>query len=142
MDYDKIFVQDINKEFYFDKEGYPQNKMMVGTISYENAKARLSKGEYYILVKIHEGDVLPNEYVFLKDVDSIDDTFFATINPNLTMDGICKDAGSIQLISRINDTVEGPCYLLGPGPDKVEVSQLINEQLEAYRKSVDKGVTR
>ena len=75
MDYDKIFAQDINKEFYFDKEEYPQNKMMVGTISYENAKARLSKGEYYILVKIHEGDILPNEYVFLKDVDSINDTF-------------------------------------------------------------------
>ena len=41
MDYDKIFEQDIDRNFFYTN--YPGKKLMAGKISLENAKA-LNKG--------------------------------------------------------------------------------------------------
>ncbi len=134
MNYDDIFAKNgLDHEFYYNKGDYPKGIMVNGTISLANAKERLKRGEYYVLVTLHEGEILPPEYIFLKDVESVDDTFFATINPELNMRAYSKDLGNIQLISRLNDSLEGPRYLLGPGPDTLDVSALINEQIDIYK---------
>ena len=81
MDYDNIFKEDLNTKFFYTDR--PGNKMVVGKISLENAKARLDKNEYYILVTYHEGETLPEQYIPLEMLRSNDGTLFATLNPNI-----------------------------------------------------------
>lgn len=56
MNYNKIFEEDINKDFFYTN--YPGNKMIVGRISLKNAKERLSKNEYYTFVTYKPGEDL------------------------------------------------------------------------------------
>ena len=137
MDYDKIFEKDIEKNLFYSKES--GKKLMVGRISLSNAIARLSKDEYYTLVTYYEGDILPKEYIPLKNLKSEDGTLFATLNPNTRyLYNICRNGG-IQSISRLPDLISGsPRYLLGPGSippkesDVVQLEDLIMEQYNAY----------
>jgi len=130
MDYDRIFENDLQRKFFYTD--YPGAKMMVGKISLGNAVARLSKNEFYTLVTYNEGEVLPEQYIAVSELKSDDGTLFATINPNTRFNYICKDSG-IQVISRLPDLEKsGPRYLLGPGPDTVELVDLINEQYNEY----------
>lgn len=130
MDYDKIFENDIERKLLYTD--YRGAKMMVGKISLENAVARLSKNEFYTLVTYNEGEILPEQYIAMSELKSDDGTLFATINPNRHFHYICKN-GRIQMISRLPDLEKsGPRYLLGPGPDTVELVDLINEQYNEY----------
>ena len=106
MDYDRIFENDLEREFFYTD--YPGAKMVVGKISLENAVARLSKNEFYILVTYNEGEILPEQYVAMSELKSNDGTLFATINPNRRFHYICKNNG-IQMISRLPDLEKGYC---------------------------------
>ena len=67
---------------------------------------------------------------------SEDGELFATINLENAprMHYICKYS-SIQMISRLNDAAPGNSrYLLGPGPDTVELLDLVMEQYDGYMK--------
>ena len=57
MNYDKIFENDINREFTYSS--YPGNKMMIGKSSLQNALAILDKNEYYVLVTYSPEETLP-----------------------------------------------------------------------------------
>lgn len=134
MDYDKIFEQDIERKFFYTD--YPGKKMMVGRIGLNNALARLSKDEYYVLVTYKDGETLPEQYMPLKGLTSEDGTLFATFNPNIRyISNICRDGG-IQMISRLTDLDSGsPNYLLGPGPETVSLEDLIMAEYNSYIKS-------
>ncbi len=132
MDFNSIFEEDINYKFFF--QDYLGNKMMVGRVNLEYAIERLKMNEYYSLVMYKEGDELPSEYVPLPELKSDDGTLFATFNPKLSMNYICKNGG-VQMISRIS----GPnaafqTYLLGPGDEMVSTYDLINSIYEDYKK--------
>ncbi|MBQ2910545.1 MAG: hypothetical protein IJE53_07025 [Bacilli bacterium] len=125
-DFDKLFEGDIDRKFFYTD--YPGDKMMVGKISLDNAKARMSKNEYYTLVTYTYGEELPERYVPLEGLQSDDGTLFATLNPNHHIWNICRDGG-IQRISRLPDLENGsPNYLLGPGPDTVALYDMIMDQ--------------
>ena len=128
MDYDKIFENDIDRKFFYTD--YPGDKMMVGRISLKNAQARLDKNEYYTLVTYSEQETLPEQYIPLHDLPSEDGTKFATINPNIDLWNICRDGG-IQRITKLFSSE----YLLGPGPDKVSLTDIILDQYEKYTES-------
>ena len=142
MDYDKIFKDNLDREFFYSH--YQGNKMMDGKISLSNAIARMKKGEYYTLVTYKEGEGLPKEYIPLSTLTSEDETLFATLNPNNRYFYLCKNGG-IQMISRLpNQENESPTYLLGPGPQTVTLDDLIMEQYEKFTKdqTTSKGISR
>ena len=129
-DYDKVFENDIERKFFFTD--YPGDKMMVGKISLDNAKARMGKNEYYTFVTYTYGEELPERYVPLEGLQSNDGTLFATLNPDYHIWNICRDGG-IQRISRLTDLSNGsPNYLLGPGPNEIALFDIILEQYQAY----------
>ena len=129
MDYDKVFENNVDKAFFYTN--YPGNKLVDGKISLENAVARMGKNEFYTLVTYNEGDVLPEQYIPYNQLSSDDGTLFATVNPNVRFYDICQNGG-IQKISRVQDSEFGsPRYLLGTGPEIVELDDLINGQYEA-----------
>ena len=139
MDYDKIFEEDLNRNFFYTD--YPGKKIMDGKISLENAKARLNQDEYYILVTYNEGDVLPKEYISLASLNSEDGTLFATPSQDINFYYMCDENGGIQRISRLHDLDSGsPNYLLGPGPDEIALEDLVMKQYEYYenRKNMSK----
>ena len=129
-DYDKIFANDIERKFFFTD--YPGDKMMVWKISLDNAKARMSKNEYYTLVTYTYGEELPERYLPLEGLQSADGTLFATVNPEYHIWNICRNGG-IQRISRLQDLPNGsPNYLLGPGPDTISLFEMVEEQYASY----------
>ena len=135
--YDKIFENDINKDFYFNAPGYDGRKLMVGTINLSNAVERLKKDEYYTIVTYIDGETLPEEYVSLNErLDNGD--LLATANPKKYLQYICKDSGSIQTISQLSNSD----YLLGPGPDTFNLSELVEKQVAELKaeKSQDKAI--
>ena len=132
MDYDKIFENDIDRSFFYTD--YPGKKLVAGKISLDNALARLSKNEHYVLVTYQVGDELPEDYVPLPSLKSEDGTLFATVNSNTLFWNLCKDGG-IQRVSRMPLDQDGsPNYLLGPGPATVTLDNLITEQYEELTK--------
>lgn len=141
MNYDEIFEQNIEQEFFYT--GYPGKKIVDGKISLNNAVARFSKEEYYTLVTYKEGDTLPEEYIPLSGLESNCGTLFATLNPNVHyMNYICRNGG-IQSISRLSDLESGnPRYLLGPGPDTVTLKDLVMEQYDTYIKTQESSKGR
>ncbi|MBQ6497859.1 MAG: hypothetical protein IJI58_04000 [Bacilli bacterium] len=123
-DYDKIFNDDVNKEFYFNAPGYGGRKLMVGAVSLNNAIERLKKDEYYTLVTYIDGEKLPEEYIPLDEkLDSGD--LLATVNPKNNLQYICQNSGSIQKISELSNLN----YLLGPGPDTFNLTELVEKQV-------------
>ena len=136
-DYDKIFKDDVNKEFYFNARGYEGRKLMVGAISLSNAVERLKKDEYYAVVTYIDGEKLPEEYVPLNDrLDNGD--LLATVNPKNNLQYICKDSGSIQVISKLSNSD----YLLGPGPDTFNLAELVDQQADQLKaeRNPEKGL--
>ena len=137
-DYDKVFESDIERKFFYTD--YPGDKMMVGKISLDKAKARMSKNEYYTLVTYTYGEELPERYIPLPGLESSDGTLFATLNPDHHIWNICRDGG-IQLISRLPDLENGsPNYLLGPGPDTIALYDMVMEQYAAVTGNDSKEV--
>lgn len=133
MDYNKIFENDIETKFFYTD--YPGKKIVVGRTNLHNAKARLSKDEYYTLVTYSEGEQLPEQYIPLNGLESDDDTLFATFNPNNRYAYICMNGG-IQMISRLPNLDDGSIrYLLGPGPEIVILGDLILVQHNEYLSS-------
>ena len=128
MDYDKIYEGNIDRKWFYSD--YPGNKLVVGKISLKNAMARMNKNEYYALVTYNEGETLPEQYVAYDGLSSDDGTLFATINPDVHVSSICHNGG-IQMISRLGRPDESIRYLLGPGPEKVYLDDLIQEQYDA-----------
>ena len=138
MDYDKIFGDDIRKKLLYTD--YPGSKLMVGKISLKNALSRLDKHEYYVLVTYGENEKLPVQYVPLAGYENEEGDLFATINPDVHLDEICRDGG-IQKITRLPDFGSNiPRYLLGPGPETVTLDDLIMEQYTLnYEKQTGKS---
>lgn len=133
-DYDKILKDNVNRKFFYSDYAGP--KLVNGKADLENVKKRKELDEYYTLVTYREGDLLPEEYRALTVLKSEDNELFATINPQTAprMNYICGDGG-IQIISRLNDAAPGNSrYLLGPGPDTVELLDLVMEQYDGYMK--------
>lgn len=135
-DYDKIFDENPDYDFFYNKAGYDGPKLVAGRVSLKNAIARLNKGEVYTIVKYQEGEQLPEQYMPLENSNvNGGDTLFATIKPNLRLYDLCANGG-IQTISRLSDDEFGsPRYLLGPGPDEVTLNELIASQLADYEKT-------
>ena len=129
MDYDKIFEGNIDMKFDFND--FPGNKLIVGKISLGNAIARMSKNEYYTLVAYNEGDSLPKEYEPYNSLDIVDGVMFATINPDLRIDYICRNYGT-TMVSRLGSPKDPVRYLLGPGTDEVYLDDLVKEQYDAF----------
>ena len=132
--YDKIFKKDAKEKFFYSD--YVGAKLVDGKINLEYANARKELNEYYALVSYREGEDLPKEYRPLTRLTSEDGELFATINLENAphMHYICRGCG-IQMISRLNDAAPGnPRYLLGPGPDIVELLDLVMEQYDRYMK--------
>ena len=130
MNFNNIFKDDVNAEFFYSN--YPGNKMVTGTIDLEYAIERLKKKEFYTLVTYKEGDELPEEYVPIKMADN-NGTLFATINPNILMQYICKNGG-IQRASLISRPNANPVYLLGPGDDTISLFEIVNREYDNYIK--------
>lgn len=140
MDYDEIFENDLDRKFFYTD--YPGKKMVDGKISLNNAIARLSKNEYYTLVTYYKEDVLPEQYIPLKELTSDDDTLFATLNPNINFSDICMNGG-IKSISRLQDLSSGsPNYLLGPGPNTISLEDLVMKQYNEYLKTQTSSAKR
>ena len=98
--YDKVFESNPNKESLYSPQDYPGNKLMVGCISLSNAMSRLQKGEFYTDVTYIDGEQLPKEYISLND--RLDNgCLVATVSPEIRLDYICDDVGSIQRISKM-----------------------------------------
>ncbi|MBQ1813043.1 MAG: hypothetical protein II119_03775 [Bacilli bacterium] len=133
-DYDSVFDNNPDSNYFYNTPGYDGPKLIAGRVSLKNAKERLKKGEVYTIVKYHQGDELPQEYTPLNANVESGDTLFATINPDLRFYYLCANGG-IQMISRFPDREEGnPTWLLGPGPDEVSLSELVESQLSDYEK--------
>ena len=141
IDYDKIFKDDLEKKFFYTD--YRGTKMVVGQISLSNAVARLNKNEYYTFVTYYEGEILPEQYIPLEGLTNEDGILFATLNyNNYQMNNICIDGG-IQMISRTRDSESNsPRYLLGPGPDILNLEYLIKQQYSQYLKSQTFSATK
>ena len=125
-DYDKMFEKDIDYNFFYNAPGYRGNKLVVGVISLENAKKRLEKNEYYLLVKYKRGDEIPEDYA--KNVgEAADGTLFASVHPKINLDDICVKGG-IQRIS----SLDHQNYLIGPGPDTFNIVDLVLKKIDEY----------
>lgn len=135
--YDETFKSDSKRKFFYSD--YRGSKLVNGKVNVENAKERKKLDEYYVLVTYHEGEELPEGYRTLIALTGEDGELFATINPENAphMHYICRDGG-IQMISRLPDAAPGNSrYLLGPGPDEVELLELVMEQHDGYMKEKD-----
>lgn len=103
-----------------------------------NAMFRKTKGEYYILVRYQEGEVLPKEYVPIND--EILEYFgfdkqerFATINPEICFTTLINDS-RIKRITRLDGLDDKNVqYIIGKGPEVISTLDLIYEQLEKYK---------
>lgn len=124
--YDKIFEKDINRNFFYNAPEYRGNKLVEGSINLTNAIERLKKNEYYTLVTYIAGEELPKEYVSLNESLENGD-LLATVNPNIHLQNICKNGG-IQTISELSNGE----YLLGPGPNTFNLSELVEKQIDEY----------
>lgn len=132
--YDEAFKNDSKHKFFYSD--YVGSKLVNGKVNLENAKEREELNEYYVLVTYQESEKLPKEYRQLTGLTGENGELFATINLENTprMHYICRDGG-IQMISRLNDAAPGNYrYLLGPGPDTVELLDLVMEQYDGYMK--------
>ena len=128
MNYDKIFDQDVDRNFFYNEPGFRGRKLIVGVISINNAVERLKKDEYYTLVTYMDGEKLPEEYVPLDErLESGD--LLATVNPKLNMQDIVRNGG-IQMISKLSN---GDEYLLGPGPDTFYLSEMVQSQVDELK---------
>ena len=150
MDFDKIFknnnmegfnnIDALNKHFFYTN--YSGAKIMVGKISLENALARMSKNEFYTLVTYTKDDILPEEYIAMPELKSEDGTLYATLNPNRRFNYICANGG-IQMISRLPSLENGgPRYLLGPGPNEVDLLDVVVELHNRYSKLETNDIRR
>lgn len=139
-DYDRIFEQDINRKFFYTD--WPGKKIVDGKINLSNAIGRMSKDEYYTFVTYQEGEILPKEYLPLNELESNNGILFATLNPNIRFNYICRNGG-IQSVSQL-PTLDprNPKYLLGPGPDIIFLDQLIMEQYNEYIKIQESSIGR
>lgn len=134
LSYNEILDEDINRQFYHNHPDFGTT-LIARDVSLKNAIARLQYHEYYVLVTYKEDEQLPSQYVPCADVENFGDTLFATINPNVQVHNLCYSKfckNGIQTITNINLPGESPNYLLGPGPDKVSLEELIEEQRENY----------
>ena len=134
MDYDRMLDEDPNEEFYYNDNKFPHKKLIAGYISLENALVRLNKGEYYVLVKTNGEEELPSGYIPLDSKFETEEPM-ATIDPNMHFPVLCRK-GRIQIIAQLPAKEDDAEYLLGPGPETITLSQLITEQLEAYKKNM------
>lgn len=137
-DYDKIYEQNNGKTFY---DNYKGIKLISGKISLENAIKRMKENdEFYTLVTCREGDILPECYAKMTPNFETEGTLYATVNPdkiNGHINYLCRDGG-IQMISRLPNSMNGsPTYLLGPGPDKIELFDLVGQQLVDYNNQIN-----
>ena len=133
-DYDVVFDNNPDYDYFYNAPGYYGPKLVVGRVSLRNAIERLKKEEIYTVVKYHEGDKLPKEYVPLTNINvEGNGTLFATINPEFRVNYICARSG-IQQVGNISSRGEEPIWFLGPGPDTVTHSFLVNSQLSDYEK--------
>ena len=141
MDYDRVYKEDPNRKSMFsDENGFYGQKLMVGKISLQNAMIRIGHNELYVLVTYNEGEQLPKEYRPVETLKSDDGTLFATINTQNTkrINFICRNG--IQMVTQLRTDDEfDPKFLLGPGPETVLLSELIEEQ---YKKHFAQGNTR
>lgn len=92
--------------------------------------ARMSNGEYYAMFTYNDGETLPEQYVPYEGLTSDDGTLFATINLVININYICINS-KIQKVTRLDRPSEKIRYLLGPGPEKVCLADLIQEQYDA-----------
>ena len=136
MNYNEIFNADVNMEFFYNKAGYPKKLLVNGYLDLDKALKRLDKGEYYVLVSYHKGEDLPDCYLTLPnellDFELPDGLALAIFNANVPVTAFCKGF-SIQLITRLPNSLNGAVYLLGPGPDKVCLEDIVSEQLQNYK---------
>ena len=122
--YDIVFKNDPNKELLYSPQDYSGNKLMVGYISLSNAISRLEKGEFYTVVTYIDGEQLPKEYISLND--RLDNgCLVATVNPEIRLDYICDEVGSIQEISKMQDS---EC-LRGPGNETFNLMELAKKNV-------------
>lgn len=126
------------KRAYYDSQ-ISKKVLINGYNCLNNAKLCQIKGEYYILVNYQEEERLPEEYVPISE--EIIESFgfdksehFATANPELNFT-ILNDDSRIKRITRVG-IVNGfdSQYLIGLGPESFTISDLIEEQLEAYKR--------
>ena len=136
MNYNELFNEDINREFIYNKEGYPKKLLVNGYLDLDKAIKRLDKGEYYVLVSYHEGEKLPECYLPLSneliDFELPEGTSLAIFNANEMVYAFCNNS-SIQLISKLPNSVRGAKYMLGSGPDEIYLEDLVLEQLQNYK---------
>lgn len=100
---------------------------MCGFIDLDLAKIRLEKGEYYTLVTYKNGQELPECY---KNLDALDEeTLLATVKPSQRITGISLN-GDIQSATKVNSDEFDASYVLGPGPNTVQLSSLVEESKE------------
>lgn len=133
MDYNELFEKKPNAKFFYSD--YPGTKLVVGSVNLENAINRMHNfSEYYTLVTYNDGEELPKQYVPCVGLETIEGVKFATINEDprvVRVSNICQNGG-IQLVSRFDMGNERPKYLLGPGPETVELDDLIIEQYQLW----------
>ena len=136
MNYNEVFGEDINKDFYYNQEGYPKSLLINGYISLDNAIKRLEKGEYYVLVEYPVGTTLPECYLPIEadkiDFELPDGLSLAVFNPEKLVFALCEN-NSIQLISKLPNSLRGARYMRGQGPNEVFLEDLIEEQLQNYK---------
>lgn len=126
--YDKVFEKDSNKESLYSPQDYPGNKLMVGYISLSNAMSRLQEGEFYTVVTYIDGEQLPKEYISLND--RLDNgCLVATVRPEIRLDYICDGVGSIQGISKMQDS---EC-LRGPGNETFNLMELVENNINELK---------
>ena len=129
MDYNSFFEKDINQDFSYTN--YPGNKLIVGRLSLEKAKARMSKNEYYVLVTYKAGEVLPPEYILLNEY-SKEDTLFATVNPSIHFNYMCVKSGARVISNSVDEGTTNPKYFINFGPVSVSLIDLVKEQYSKY----------
>lgn len=127
MNFNDIFKDNPSREILFNKSNYPKGILMCGFIDLDLAKVRLEKGEYYTLVTYKNGQELPDCY---RSLDALDDeTLLASVKPSQYISGINLN-GSIQMVTQLNFDEHDACYLLGPGPNTVQLLDLIEASKE------------
>ncbi len=136
MNYNELLEEDINKDFFYNREGYPKLLLINGYISLDKAVKRAEKGEYYVLVEYPVGTELPASYLPVKD-DKIDFELpdgisLASFNPKTRVFALCENGG-VQLISRLPYLGGEARYLRGSGPEQVFLEDLMEEQLQSYK---------
>lgn len=128
--FDRIFDQEPDTNFFFNKPGYGP-VLVDGVVSLKNALARMKKEEFYALVTYQDGETLPAEYSPLATQDDLS-IRFATISDKARYYNI-SIGGGIQRVSQL----PGGKLLLGPGPETVSLSDLVGNLYNEYVSNMD-----